>query len=348
VGAAHDLGCQYLRIMAITICLKTVGLIGAACLRGAGDTISPMLVTLLIAGINVVAVPALAYGWFGLPALGIRGNALGTLIAFSISGVAIMVLLLSGWAKLRLSPRHFRIVPHVLWRVLRIGLPSWAEGMLLWIGQFVIVLLVINSNDAALAHRLGKTAAAVSGTTMAAHNAVLRIESFAFLPGFGFGIAASTLVGQYLGARRPDEARRAARIANRLAYITMTLAALAMVLVPSFLVRMVVQDENVVAVGRWPMILAGLAQPGFAVAIIMSSGLKGAGDTVWPMLATIAGMFAVRFPAVWYLARYVFPSMNHPEWGLLAVWIGIFADLNFRAVLNGAVFRWGRWQHRKV
>src|SRR4029077_16078667 len=105
-----------------------------------------------------------------------------------------------------------------------------------------------------------------------------------------FGIACSTLVGQYLGAKKPAEAAHAVALSNRLAIATMTLAALPMILFPRYLVGLLVESGTVMDVGAWPLVLAGLAQPGFAVAIIKSSALKGAGDTVSPMLATITGM----------------------------------------------------------
>ncbi|MGD0137349.1 MAG: MATE family efflux transporter [Tepidisphaeraceae bacterium] len=347
-GQAADFALRYLKIMVITICLQTAGIIGMACLRGAGDTFRPMLITGAIAVINAITVPALAYGWFGLPALDIRGNALGTMTAFAISGVATVILLLSGRAGLRLHAANFRIVPHVLWRILRIGFPSWAEGMLLWLGQFAIVILVINHNDAALATFFSLPLAEISGITLSAHTDVLRVESFAFLPGFGFGIAASALVGQFLGNGQPLQARRAAKMANRMAFATMTLAALPMVLFPGTLLRWVVNDAHVAEIGRWPMILAGLAQPGFAIAIIMGSALKGAGETVWPMISTIVGMCIIRFPLVVIASYFIFPHMRHPEWGLIAVWIGIFADLNFRAILNGIIFRRGKWAAKRL
>jgi Na+-driven multidrug efflux pump len=220
--------------------------------------------------------------------------------------------------------------------------------MLLWLGQFAIVILVINRNDAALAKFYSLPLADISGITLSAHTDVLRVESFAFLPGFGFGIAASALVGQFLGNGQPVQARRAAKMANRMAFATMTLAAVPMVMFPSELLRWVVNDAHVAEIGRWPMILAGLAQPGFAIAIIMGSGLKGAGETIWPMISTVVGMCLVRFPLVIAFAYYILPRMGHPEWSLIAVWIGIFSDLNFRAVLNGVIFRRGKWAAKEV
>jgi Na+-driven multidrug efflux pump len=346
-GDAYRFGVEYLRIMSVTVALQTVAQIGLACLRGAGDLVRPMLVTASVAVINLVTVPALAYGWFGLPAWGIKGNAVGTMLAFTVSGVATLWLITSGKAKLRLRRRHFRIVPHVLRRVLRVSLPSWAEGILLWGGQFIVVAFVNKMNDHALSSFFSEPLEKLSGLTMSTHNAVLRVESFAFLPGFGIAIATSALVGQFLGAKKPDDAHKTTLVATRLAVITMTLAAVPMVFLPVVLMRGMVDNAHAAQVGIWPMVLAGLAQPGFAVAIIMGGALKGAGDTVSVMLSTVIGMFLVRFPVL-IATAWLFARAGHPECGLIAVWVGIFVDLNFRAVYNSVVFFRGAWKTRKV
>src|SRR5262249_8159336 len=147
-------------------------------------------------------------------------NATGTLLSFVVAGVVTLGFLLSGYAGLKLGLHHLRIVPHVLARVARIALPTWMENLLLWSGQSAIAMLVMRGVDKAVG---------IEGITMATHNATLRIESLAFLPGFGFGIACSALVGQYLGAKKPDEARHAAVLCNRLAVSTMALAAVPMI-----------------------------------------------------------------------------------------------------------------------
>lgn len=337
-GKAHEFGVGYLHIMTLTIALQAVGQIGMACLRGAGDTVRPMLITSGVAVINILTSTTFGFGLFGAPALGVRGIALGTAIAFLMGGLATMVCLLGGKSRLGLQRRHLRIVGHILARLLRIGLPSFAEGLFLWLGQFLIVVLIINSNDKAVG---------VDGATMAAHNTVIRIESLAFLPGFGFGIACSAMVGQYLGARRPLEAQKAVRLCNAMALGTMTVAALPMIIAPKLLLGIMVDSAPVVNVGVWAMILAGAAQPGFSYAIIYGSALRGAGDTVRPMIATLSGTFLVRMPIV-VLAVWLFHRMGHPAWGLLAVWIGIFIDLNYRGLVNYLSFRTGRWMQRKV
>ncbi len=336
-GLAAELGIQYLRIMSFTICLQTLGQVGMACLRGAGDTFRPMLITTAIFLVNIVASPALTFGWFGLPAMGIRGNAIGTLLAFAAAGLTTSYFLLNASSGIHLRLRHLRIRPHLLRRVFKIGIPSWLEGCILWGGQMLIVNLVTDPTDRALG---------ASGTTIAAHAATLRIESLAFLPGFGFGIACATLVGQYLGATKPDEALRATRLANRMTVFTMSLTALPMVFFPKLMLGLLVDSPLVIRAGYIPLLLAGLAQPGFAVSIVMSSCLKGAGDTVSPMLCSLTGIL-LRATAVFPLMA-LFTHWGHPDWGLIAVWMAINLDLNFRAIYCGWVVHRGKWKHLKV
>lgn len=334
-GQAAIFAWQYLRIMMITISVQTASQIGMATIRGAGDTVSPMRIMFMVMVINGIASSIFTYGWLGAPAWGLSGNAFGTLLAYLTGGICTSIILFSGQRKLRLHMRHLRIVPHVLWRVLKIGIPSWLEGMLLWVGQFVIVIFVIN------AHR------DPSGYTLAAHIAVLRIESISFLPGFGFGIAASTLAGQYLGAKKPLEARRSGNIAAVLAFVTMTVLALPMVISPRLLLGLIVDSPPVIHVGYWPMILAGLAQPGFALAIVFSGALKGAGETILPMISTVTGVLVVRLGVLATILLWIWPHHSLAK-NLTAVWIAIVVDLNYRAVFNFLTYLRSGWHHIRV
>ncbi len=334
-GLAATFAAQYLRIMVVTISLQTSGQIGMAAVRGAGDTVRPMRITLLVMLVNLVTSSVFTFGWLGAPAWGIKGDAFGTMLAYLAGGICTAVVLLGNSTPLRIRLRHLKIVPHVLMRILRIGVPSWLEGILLWGGQFLIVIFVMNVRTDP------------NGFTLAAHSVVLRIESLSFLPGFGFQIAASALVGQYLGAGKPREAKRAAILANTLGCITMTLLALPMVLAPHFMLSLLVNSPPVVAVGLWPMIIAGLAQPGFAVAIVLSGAIRGAGETVLPMLSTVTGIFIVRLGVLgiclWYMATHQISGAN-----LTAVWIAIFVDLNYRAIFSYVIFHRDKWLSHKV
>ncbi len=334
-GLSAHFARQYLQIMVITISLQTTGQIGMACIRGAGDTVRPMAIMFMVMVVNLVASTAFAYGYFGLPAWGIRGDAFGTLLAYLTGGICAAVVLFTGLSPINLRLRHLRIIPHILTRVLKIGIPSWVEGILLWGGQFLIVIFVINSkNDP-------------NGYLLAAHNAVLRIESISFLPGFGFGIAASTLVGQYLGAGKPEAAKQAGKIANALALFTMTVLALPMIFCPGFMLALIVNSPPVIKVGFWPLVLAGLAQPAFALAIVFSGALKGAGETVLPMICTVSGILVVRW-AVLAIGLYWMATHGIHGDNLIAVWVAIWVDLNYRGIFNAVVYARGRWQSKKL
>ncbi len=188
----------------------------------------------------------------------------------------------------------------------------------------------------------------LSGATLGAHTSVLRIESLAFLPGFGFGTACAALVGQYLGAKKPAEAQRAAVLCNRLALLTMTLSALPMVIPPvsRVLLGWMVDSPRVVELAVIPLILAGLRSRSSAVAIIKSSALRGAGDTVSPMISTMTGM-AGRVILVLGIMAYLMKT-GHAQWGLTVVWVAILLDLAYRGVFMEIIFRRGKWKEKKV
>ena len=126
----------------------------------------------------------------------------------------------------------------------------------------------------------------------------------------------------------------------------MSLAAVPMVLLAPWLLRLLVDSQDVVDYGWLPLIIAGLAQPAFAVAIVKSSALKGAGDTIWPLYTTMTGM-AGRVVLVLGL-MVVLSRLGLARWGLTAVWVCIFLDLLFRGIAMEIVFRRGRWKTVKV
>ncbi len=333
-GQAALFAIQYLSIMVVTISLQTAAQIGMAALRGAGNTFQPMMIMLMVMVINGIFSTAFTYGWLGAPAWGLRGDAFGTLLAYLTGGICTTIILFANTGKLTIRLRHLRLVPHLLTRVVKVGFPSFVEGILLWAGQFLIVLFVMNA------------ATDPNGYTLAAHVSVLRIESIAFLPGFGFGIAASTMVGQYLGAGRLDQARLAGKLATLLGLGTMTALALPMVFAPRFMLGLIVTSQPVINTGLWPMVLAGLAQPGFALAICFSGALKGAGETFWPMVVTLGGIFIARFGTLGVL----WPMWHEglPAASLTAVWIGILVDLSLRGLLNYGAFYRVAWHKRRV
>jgi putative MATE family efflux protein len=164
----------------------------------------------------------------------------------------------------------------------------------------------------------------------AAHQVGLAIEAFSFMPGYGIAVAAATLVGQNLGAGRPDHARLSAYEANRLAVILMAVMGLVFFFFPYGLLRAFTSDPEVIKYGILYMKIVAFAQIPLAVTMVVAGSLRGAGDTSFIMFATIAGMWFVRLPIAALLAA-LFKAEIHFVWSVMIVdWLVRMALLLWR------------------
>jgi putative MATE family efflux protein len=304
--------------------------VGAACLRGAGDTVSGMICMAVVNVVNVAASWSLVAGWFGLPRLGWDGVALGTALGYLCGGTLLGWFLVRGRAGLKVQRRLLRPQGDVLRRLLRIGIPGGTDSLLivschLWF--FAIVA------------RLGLL-------PTAAHALAVGIEAIAYLPGTAFQVAAATMVGQYLGAR---DRRRAGRSVTTACLMGGGLMAAAGALFFAFgegIVRLFVPpvdteaQQLVAQAGRLLRIVA-LAMPALAMTMIVNGALRGAGDTRWPLVFSLLGMLGVRIPAAYFLA-------HGAGLGVEGAWYAMVADLYVRCFLVLLRFRHGGWQRIEV
>lgn len=326
LGAAPDvlpLGVDFLNISAIAFVPIALTTIGTAALRGVGDTRSPLLVMLGVNLINIGCSWLLINGNLGMPVLGVAGAAIGATIARTLGSLALIALLVRGCSglKFRLIPRFD---PDILKRILRIGAPSGGE-QLVFQGALLLFVVFLTS--------LGTAA-------YAAHNVVITIESFSFLPGMGYAAAASALVGQSLGARNPQEAEAVAYETLFQSGLMMSLLGVLMVLFPRQLVGLFITDPAVLAAAEAPMRIAGLLQPFMAINFVMSGGLRGAGDTRWPLYTKLISTWGVRLPLVLLLMRF--------GYGLAGFWIAMMSDFAVQAALAFWRFRGGKWKSIRV
>jgi Na+-driven multidrug efflux pump len=161
---------------------------------------------------------------------------------------------------------------------------------------------------------------------MAGNQALISVESICFMSADGFGIAAAALVAQKLGARKPSEAKRAARIAARDAAIMLSAVGIAVFLLRSWVLPVFAKDAAVVAVGLSAVPILALAQPFMATGIVMSQALRGAGRTRTALLISLIGAVFVRLGATWLFALRL-------ALGLPGVWLGSTCDWIVRAGL---------------
>lgn len=328
LGAEPDvivLGTNWLRTVAPSFLFLGMMLVGTASLRGAGDTRSPLAVVVIANIINVVVALALTRGLFGLPPLGVVGSAWGAFSSHVFGGLTVLFLLLKGRGRLHLGWRVPAPDLARLRRILNIGLPAGAEQVLLQVAQLNLVLILAHLGTAAYA----------------AHQIGIRMASMAFLPGWGFSIAATTLVGQELGAGRPDRARRATYVAFAFAFTIMTLMGWVLFWFSEPILRLFTTDPEVIRLGMIVVQADGLLQPIIAASFVFSGALRGAGDTRTTMLISLSSIWGLRLIAAYILAI----TLNL---GLLGVWLAIGLDFASRALWFWWRFRGGGWAKVKV
>ncbi len=325
LGAPADvypLGVGFLRITALSMPLAGILFIGNAALRGEGDTRTPLFVMFVVNGLNMLIAWLLVNGQFGLPALGVHGTAIGAAVGRSAGGLLVLVMLMRGRGLLRLD-RLPRPEPDMLKRLIRIGLPSGGEQLAF---QGALVLF------ARLVTGLGTVA-------FAAHNTVITIESISFLPGAGFAAAATTLVGQGLGAHEPERARWSGYESFRQAGLFMAGMGLLFILVPHWFLSLLVDDPQVIAAGVTPLRTVGIIQPLLAASFVFSGALRGAGDTRFPLWIKLISPWLLRLPLAFLLI---------PLFGLTGAWIALSSDLALQGVLAWWRFRGGSWRQIRV
>jgi len=316
-------GAVYLSTVSLTFLLAAWLFIGNAALRGAGDTRTPMLVMLIVNVVNIVVAYAFIYGLGPAPALGVTGSAIGAATARGLGGVIVTWRLWRGRAGLRLRVRHLRPDLPVIRRIANIGLPAGAEQLLMRFGMMTYAV----------------TVAALGTKAFAAHQLALQGESISFMPGMGFAIAATTLMGQGLGARDPARARNDARRAQQAGIAVMSAMGVIFFIFASQIIGLFIDDPEVIRLGVWPLRLVAFSQPALATLLILAGALRGAGDTRATMVITASGLWLVRVPLALLLTRH---------FGLLGAWMAMSVDLNVRALGMWLRFRSGHWVRIRV
>jgi putative MATE family efflux protein len=337
------LGEQFIHTVAWSFVPASLLFIGTACLRGVGDTRTPLYVMLGVNGINILISWLLINGNMGAPILGVEGAAIGSAVARGSGGLLLVWLLWRGISGLKLagsterdagaereagveaSSRPTLVDPETLRRIVRIGLPSAGEQLVFQSALLIFVGFVTG---------LGTVA-------YAAHNVTITIESLSFLPGLGYAAASSALVGQALGAKAPQQAEAYAYESLWQGGLMMSLLGLLMVCFPQQIVALFVNDPAVVEMAAQPLRAAGLIQPALAVSFILLGALRGAGDTKWPLYSRIITTWGLRLPLTLLLVGQL-------NLGLAGIWLAMCADFTAQALLALWRFSQNRWKRIKL
>jgi len=287
-------------------------------LRAAGDVVTPLWIGALGNVVSVFFTYSLVHGTFGLPALGVAGAAIGNGTGFVTGALLLTALWRSG--RLVVGTRGARAFRwELIQRLVRIGYPAALEQVA-WQGGFVAFLWVI----------------ALYGTApYAAYGIGVNLLSFSFVVGFGFSVAASTVVGQRLGARDPEGATRGGWRAMRLAIGVMLVFGACITAAARPLATFLIDDREVVRLTVAFIYVLGSVQALMAIEFSLAGALRGAGDTRFPFVTVLVGLFGVRFTLA---ALFAWRGLR-VEW----VFAALIADYLVKATMFTLRFRSRRW-----
>ncbi|MBN2384879.1 MATE family efflux transporter [bacterium] len=293
--------------------------------RASGDTKTPMGILAMTLIANAVLDPLLIFGYLGFPILGVRGAAIATIMSYGL-GLVISHPILKRRALLpRLFSREWLVVDFSLvWSIIRIGSPVAISGVSFSLIYILLTRVISHFGTASLA-ALGM-----------GH----RLEGIAYLASVGFAIAASTLVGQNLGAGKPDRAERAAWLATLYGSIAMGVFALIAVFFAPQIIALFINDQEVIILGSQYLYIIACCEVFLAFEIILEGAFSGAGDTLPPMLISIP-LTALRFPVA-YLCAITWGM------GLLSVWWAISLSTLLKGIISAYWFYRGKWKTRKI
>ncbi len=318
------LGTEYLRAGALGFPMLMVLYAVNGSLRGMGNTWLPMLILIAVNAVNAIVTFLLISG--RVADLGVRASGIGYATAGTTGGVLALILASSQLTPIRFRLEHMFHVKHLAFRRLsRIGLPVGLEE-----AQFMLAFLVYT-----------RIVAQLGTTQLAAHSLALRSLEIAILPGFALGTASTALVGQCLGAARPQMAEAIARRAAFFSLGTLvTMAALQFTLAP-YIVRIFVSDPKVVDIGTKLLRVFAIALPALGVHSSLSGALRGAGDVRYVLGTFTFTSWGVRVPAAALMVLVL--GLSAPF-----AWLGAVAENWTRAALILRRFRQGRWKTLRV
>jgi putative MATE family efflux protein len=297
----------------------------SAAFRGAGDAPIALRALMLANGINIVLDPCLIFGAGPFPELGVTGAAVATTIGRSAGVAYLAYYLCTDNGRLRVETRHLPVAPALVRRLLLIS----AGG----IGQF----LIATSSWIALM----RIVALYGSAPIAAYTIALRMLEFAFLPAWGLGNAAATLVGQNLGAGHPRRAERSAWQAARYNVLFMTVLGLVSIIAAPTMVGWFSDDPEIVRYGTNCLRIMGIGYPAYAAGMIVIQALNGAGDTRSPSIMNFICFWLVQIPVAYWLATTAGLGPN-------GVFTAIVVSETLLTIIAILVFRTGRWQSRQA
>jgi putative MATE family efflux protein len=315
------LGQEYFSILALTFPVLFMEMAIYSAFNAAGDTKTPLKIVIVANIINTVLAYGLIFGNFGFPRLEVKGAAIATAISYYISFFMYLYVINSKHSKIRFE---FEFILEEVKKILKIGIPSGFERTLTYFSFLLFVKIIADYGI----------------YTLAGYQVGLRIEGLAFMPGFGFTIAAMTLVGQSLGSNNPQQAEVYAKEIIKIASIFMGLMGVVMVIFPEYLAMVFTNDKKTIEEASLYLRIVGLTQIPLAIGFVLSGVLRGAGATKTTLYINTFSLWVLRIIPAYILSK-IFGN-------ILFVYLAMFLETYLKAAILWYFFKKGDWKKIKV
>lgn len=306
----------YFLIYSLALPFLQLMILSSGMIKCAGNMVLPSVMSIVMCVLDVV----FNYFFIYVLGLGVAGAALGTACAIAVVGIylAWYALCHSGILALHLDTTKFVWMWDYIRNALKIGTPIAAQYMLMTSAHIVSTMIV----------------APLGNVAISANTFAITIESLCYMPGYGIGDAATTLIGQSVGAGQYRLCRNFAKMTVGLGMFIMAVMGAVMYIFAPEMIAVMTPVEDIRHLTVEILRIEAFAEPMFAAAIVANCVFVGAGDTLRPALMNLLSMWCVRLTLAAWLVK---------DYGLRGVWIAMAAELIFRGSIFLARLRWGKW-----
>ena len=315
----------YTQVMFLGNATVTLLFLNNAVFRGAGDPAIAMRMLWLGNAINIVVCPFLIFGIGPFPELGVTGAAIGTNIGRGTAVLCQLWMFTTGKSRIHIKAQHVRLVPSVMWNVCRLS------------GSGFIQILIDTSSYIGLV----RVISTFGSDALAGYTIGIRVVIFAILPAWGLSNAAATMVGQALGAGKPERAEEAVWTAAKYNAIVLGGLSVFFVMFAPWIVSIFTSAPDVAPYATSCLRIVSTGFVFFAYGLVFTQSFNGAGDTWTPTWINLGCFWAFQIPLAWLLA-------NHYAMGPQGVFIGMTVAFSTLAVVSGVIFKQGWWKTRIV
>lgn len=298
------MGIMFMRIASISIFFNMVNSLLNSIMRGYGNTITPLVISIVINIVNILLDYTLIFGNFGFPEFGVKGAAIATTIA-QITGFLFASVYTVKKSRIKINLSCLvNLSKNKLRELLRLSIPSSFQEGAFDISRLICTFMIMH----------------IGTVAFASNQIATTIESISFMPGWGFAVAATTLVGHKVGEKDYKGANEYAYTCTLLGILVMCICSILFLTIPHVLISLFIKssESQVIDVGAKCLMIASVEQPFMAMSMIFGGAFKGHGDTKTPFIISFISSWIIRLPLM-YIFIYVLKLSVAYVWCATAV-----------------------------